>query len=62
MSVLLLLGAVTACSDASSKTDNPNSEQTDEGSLNDGTQDNGSQQDDNSTQDDGSQQDDNSGQ
>ena len=39
MSALMLLGVVTACSDTSSKTDDPNTQQTDDGSqTNDGSQ------------------------
>ncbi|MDN3017129.1 hypothetical protein PH210_13090 [Paenibacillus sp. BSR1-1] len=35
MSALMLLGALTACSDTSSKTDDPNTQQTDDGSQSD---------------------------
>ncbi|MCM3570139.1 hypothetical protein [Neobacillus mesonae] len=38
MSAFMLLGAATACSNTSSKTDDSNTEQTDDNSQNDGSQ------------------------
>ncbi|MED4205422.1 hypothetical protein [Neobacillus mesonae] len=38
MSAFMLLGAATACSDTSSKTDDSNAEQTDDSTQNDGSQ------------------------